>query len=413
MGFGPSKALLTADLVGYQMPTYAMLSDDTVVDMVVTVQLNDGCVQTTWQTLHQCPALQSLYPSPELVIDATLAQFAPVLTLLREGVLVHGTPAIFESLQISPLTTISGVVGISSSRGTIAILLEKNRWHVLESHPLNRRQFDYASICAYQGRCYLVGGGCDSVEYLDLSAFNWRTLDARLPRIPEFATMTRTSVDELFVVGSSGNNAFVYAYVNDLWVEQSVVPGSDMLYTFALTSIDTKLYLIGGTGVKMVPEIKSRKKMYKRAATSKKVYSDAVKVYDTITKAWSAGPTLPSYQCDANACSLNGKIYLGGGPSGGILVWDTLDPVSTWMKLDTPPNAYCKVFEFGGRVHLPQYSYDPVSNMWSPEPATGLFNAHCCTFRLENVCAFYRDKLYELEPERDARQLMFERPSWA
>jgi hypothetical protein len=412
MGFGPSKALLTADLVGYQMPTYAMLVDDTLVDTVVTVKLNDGYVQTTWQTLYQCPTLQRLYQNTELVIDATLAQFAPVLTFLREGVLVQGTPAIFESLQISPRTTIVGVVGLSFGHGEIAILLEKNTWHVLENRPLNRRQFDYASICAYQGRCYLVGGGCDSVEYLDLIDFNWQTLDARLPRILEFATMTRTSVDKMFVVGSSGNNAFVYAYVNDLWVEESVVPGSDMLYTFALTSIGTKLYLIGGTGVKVVPEVKARKKMYKRPETSKKVFSDVVKVYDTITKAWSFGPKLPSTRYNASACSLNGKIYLGGDPSGSILVWNTLDPVATWMELDTP-TTYGKVFEFGDRVHLPRYSYDPVSNMWSPEPVLDMYDPHFCTFRLENVCAFYRDKLYDLdEPERDTRQLMFERPNW-
>jgi N-acetylneuraminic acid mutarotase len=108
-------------------------------------------------------------------------------------------------------------------------------------------------------------------------------------------------------------------------------------------------------------------------------------VYDTLAKAWSEGPPLPTPRGGHAAAVLNGRVHVFGGGNSVSTIDDhsIYDPnTRTWTggapfprRIGSPAAAVVngKLYSIGGRSGPNDfgdvYIYDPAEDRWSPGPA--------------------------------------------
>lgn len=184
----------------------------------------------------------------------------------------------------------------------------------------------------------------------------------------------------IYLVGAIGHydaaaNSYVvtsihYAYnpSNDTWTTISPMPTPRV--SFAIATCNNKIYVIGGH----------------EAKPSDMPLSSVNEVYDPSTNSWSTAAPMPTVRGVMRAETVNGKIYVMGGRTGGMYstvnTTDIYDPVtdswSTGASMPYSVNDYAsavvdnKIFVIGGYdewANFPyvQYTqiYNPANDTWS------------------------------------------------
>lgn len=180
----------------------------------------------------------------------------------------------------------------------------------------------------------------------------------------------------IYVIGNSSN--YVYDPATDKWTAKTPMPTprSD----FALVACQNKIYVIGGNnGSDLERNFQSS-------------YS-VNEMYDPITDTWSTKASMPTNRSQMNAETVNGRIYVMGGRSGGLYsttnITEIYDPATdSWTQgspMPYPVTDYAsavidnKIYVIGGhdeylKPHpiLPEdmavsftQIYDPTTGNWS------------------------------------------------
>lgn len=150
------------------------------------------------------------------------------------------------------------------------------------------------------------------------------------------------------------------------WQDETTLPG-DGLNAPAAAIIDDQIYLLGGF------------------KTTTNIPTDEVHIYNTLTRRWSRGPSLPEPRGGHAAAVLNGRIHIiGGGNSRSTLaLHSVLDPrTGRWVERAPLPRAIGspaavvrdgKLYCIGGRSGRSDFGdvfiYDEGTNAWTPGPS--------------------------------------------
>jgi hypothetical protein len=277
---------------------------------VVTVVLNDNVrLQTTRATLLALPETWFHHNMSGDILHVPLPadQFEKVLQLLRDGTLdCVDMEEVCRFLGLVPLDVLAGTAILDRSGD---VFLSYEGFLDTINITINRDYKDGISICAWNGKLWVVGGGSDRVECIDL--FRQTVLLApSLPHVLQFAVAIFLT-DGIHVLGNAADGqVHHYRRMDDCWEELSPLPLE--LVEFAVAAIDDRLYVMGGRCVG--------------------IPSNIVWMFDT---EWHTGPSLPVAIYDCRACVQDTTIYLSDSTNNAPLMWDTTN--DHWVIL---PRAF-------------------------------------------------------------------------
>jgi N-acetylneuraminic acid mutarotase len=199
---------------------------------------------------------------------------------------------------------------------------------------------------------------------------------------------------KIYVVGvhygeNVNNSLFEYDPVNDNWTVRKSMPSS-RLY-FAVATCNNKIYVIGGG---LNPQAS-----YAPDALSTN------EVYDPLTDTWETKASMPTARWDLVAETVNGKIYVISGRTGGgktsVKVNEVYDPnTDSWTNASSIPTPVSgpasavvdkRIYVIGGQAEFNDpmnpglnQIYDPETDTWvqgakEPNPAWGAAAAGATT----------------------------------
>lgn len=199
---------------------------------------------------------------------------------------------------------------------------------------------------------------------------------------------------KVYVVGAhygenESNSLFEYDPVTDNWTEKKSMPSS-RLY-FAVATCNNKIYVIGGG---LNPQAS-----YAPDALSTN------EVYDPLTDTWETKASMPTARWDLVAETVNGKIYVISGRTGGgktsVKVNEVYDPnTDSWTNASSIPTPVSgpasavvdkRIYVIGGQAEFNDpmnpglnQIYDPETDTWvqgakEPNPAWGAAAAGATT----------------------------------
>ena len=214
-------------------------------------------------------------------------------------------------------------------------------------------------------------GGSGDAGGLVVSTPPWGTWRSDAPmtfaRAAHAVVSTPTAIYALGGTGAGGAPVLaVERFDGRRWTTETTLPGAGLNAPAAVV-LDGRIYVIGGFN------------------TTTNVPTDAVRVYDPTTHAWSDAAPLPAPRGGHAAAVLDGKIHvIGGGNSRSTLADHSLyDPVTNrWSSLAPLPRsegspaavvAEGKLFALGGRSGSSDFGavdiYTPATDRWSAGPA--------------------------------------------
>ena len=189
---------------------------------------------------------------------------------------------------------------------------------------------------------------------------------AKAPPLPtrRSAKAVVAAAGAIHVLGGPGTRR-VDRFDGRRWTKETQLPGQ-ALNAPAAVAVGRKLYVIGGfVGATNLPTAR-------------------VRVFDTVSKAWSEATPLPAARGGHAAIVLDGRIHvLGGGNEVSTLATHSVyDPAAnTWSsgaplpRSEGSPAAIVldsRIYAIGGRSGFDDYGdtfvYDPKSNSWSRGP---------------------------------------------
>ncbi|HKT02762.1 MAG TPA: carboxypeptidase regulatory-like domain-containing protein [Rugosimonospora sp.] len=167
-----------------------------------------------------------------------------------------------------------------------------------------------------------------------------------------------------FGFNGSGDVSDLYAYDTESGAWSKLASAADTREKPAGGFIGGKLYVAGGWGATGAPDPK-------------------LEIYTPASNTWSTGPADPKPYAGAGSAVLNGKLYLVGGCASSCGTTDVMlfNPAAgTWSQLAPYPEAtsWVSCGAIGTRIYCAgglnegnsgsrhAFSYDPVTNIWSP-----------------------------------------------
>ncbi len=239
------------------------------------------------------------------------------------------------------------------------------------------------STCVVDGKIYATGGGqakygpyFPTLEVYDPVMGTW-TRKASMPTARNGQTGVAVG-DKVYVIGgeprAQASLPTVEAYdpATDTWTQKANMPTRR---TFACAAAaNGKIYIFGGiiAGEPADPDWNTR----------------IVEEYDPPMDHWTRKADMPTPRAGAAAAVVDGKIYVVGGVSGGLLnqpvgAVEEYDPATnTWTrKVDMPtPRVFLSVTAVGDRIYAiggmayasavfsTVEEYHPATNTWTSDP---------------------------------------------
>jgi len=178
---------------------------------------------------------------------------------------------------------------------------------------------------------------------------------------------------KIYAIGGAGpvyealSTVEVYDPVTDTWMAKSPMPTAREGLSTSI--VNGKIYAIGGLS----------------GTSSSRMTVDvfsAVEEYDPATDTWSVKSPMPTARAHHYAHVVAGKIYIIGGASSGVPIWD---PVFTIEVYDPATDSWAqkgeflgglrsgassivdgKIYIFGGSPEsMKVYKYDPATDTWT------------------------------------------------
>ncbi|PVX27240.1 MAG: hypothetical protein CW716_03340 [Candidatus Bathyarchaeum sp.] len=174
--------------------------------------------------------------------------------------------------------------------------------------------------------------------------------------------------NKIYVLTNSKNLFFEYDPATNVWTQKTSMPTSR--WTFAICACENKVYVIGG--------------VTKSLGYGSDLTTGVTEAYDPQTDTWETKAEMPTKRAQMNAETVNGKIYVISGETGGMRtevdVTEVYDPnTDSWTTktpIPTPRVLYASAV-MDNKIHVIRNGhqiYDTETDTWCngalvPKPA--------------------------------------------